>query len=118
MNYTAKLDTGEKLTLGNQNGHTQIALASDENGHSQAQNTAFPIGDWSQKPQLWGIGIGFVVQIATGDGEKWVSIDQNGIHLLDKTPDLQDAKALELQESEAEIIEALAPMKPMKPMGS
>lgn len=115
MNYTANLGTGEKLTLGNENGHTQIALSSHENGHNQDQNTAFPIGNWSQKPQLFGVGNGFVVQLEIGDGQKWVSVDQNGIHLLDTAPDLSDAKTLELHESEADTTQ---PMAPMKPMGS
>ncbi len=116
MNYTANLDTGEKLTLGNENEHTQIALSSDENGRSAAQNTAFPTGNWSQKPQLFGVGNNFVVQLEIDDSQKWVSIDQNGIHLLDKAPGLDDAKALELMESEAPASEPMKPMPAMKPM--
>lgn len=124
MNYSAQLDTGEKLTLGNDNGHTQIALSSDEEGHRQNQSTAFPTGTWSQKPQLFGVGIGSVIQLETGAGQKWVSIDQNGIHSLDKQPDLGGAKNLDLAESEAPVTEPMKPMAemkpmaPMKPMGS
>ena len=116
MNYEAHLNSGEKLTLGNRDGHTQIALSSDENGRSAAQNSAFPTGNWSQKPNLFGIGVGFVAQLSTEEGQKWVSIDQNGIHLLDKAPDLSEAKSLELSEKEESDTETMAPMQPLKPM--
>lgn len=116
MNHTTQLDSGEKLSLGNQDGHTQISLSSDEGGHNQAQSSAFPTGEWSQKPELFQIGAGYVAQLSTNDGQKWISIDKNGIHLLDKSPDLNDAKSLEMEESKAPASEPMKPMAPMKPM--
>ncbi len=118
MNFQAHLDNGQQLTIGHADGHTQIALSSDENGHHQAQTTAVSSDDWTQDPQLFSVGVGFVVQLETAQGQKWVSIDQNGIHSLDKEPNLNEAKPLKLKKTDAEAPEMkpMAPMKPMKPM--
>ncbi len=124
MNYTANLESGEKLTIGNESGHTQIALSIDQNGRSDAQNSAFSGGEWTEKPKLSSIGAGYVLELSLGDHKKWVSIGTNGVQSLDKAPDLNGAKPVELSESEEKTsepmkpMEAMKPMAPMKPMGS
>lgn len=124
MNYTTQLSTGEKLTIGNQSQHTQVTLTSDKDGSSESQSSAFFTGAWSQKPKLFEVGDGFVAEISLQDGQEWVSIDHNGIHVLDKFPDLSGAKPLEITQSEApksepmQAMEPMKPMAPMKPLGS
>jgi hypothetical protein len=97
-----------------QNDGKQTSVALSDAGQNQRSN--FSTGTWAQKPQLWGVGEGFIVQISTDEGEKYLRVENNGIHFLDQKPELSKAEEMELQESEAESEPPMKPMAPMKPM--
>lgn len=112
MNYQAELNSQQTIHLQNEGEQTSVAISGD----GQNQSSSFSTGKWSEKPQLWSVDEGFIVQISSEDGEKFLSVQNNGVQSLDQKPDLKSAKKLDLKESDAKSEPPLKPMAPMKPM--
>ncbi len=114
MTYEANLNAERKIQLQNQDKQTTIALSGD----GQNQSSQFTTGKWSQKPQVFAIDEDFLVQINAEDGEKYFLVGENGIRHSNDKPATENAKKVEIKESETEIssMQPMAPMKPMTPL--
>lgn len=117
MTYKGKLKSGEELLVQNDGEQTHIEVRSGDSTSHSSQSSGFDAGKWKGTPKLWAMEDGAVLQIETEQNSEFYKIVEHGIQHLEAAPDLQEAKPLELVESDETVSEvSLEQMPPMKPL--
>ncbi len=111
MTYTANLGTGQQIWIGNQDTQTIIGLSSANAGQQQSQQTGFQTGQWIAPPMLFRTASGFIVQLATAQGDRYLQVQGSSLQGLSAAPDLAAASAVPLESGTAP---AMQPMQPMQ----
>ena len=110
MAYQGKLQDGQTIILENQDDQTIIRVSSS----GQSQSSSVSTGRWQSKPTLFQTDDGAVAEIKTGDGSVCYAVKGGQLQSLDKKPELDDTKAVDLKEVDDGT--GKSEMKPMEPM--
>ena len=113
MTYTANLGTGQQIWIENQGTQTIVSLSSANAGQQQSQRTGLQTGQWIAPPTLFRTASGFIVQLATAQGARYLQVQGSSLQGLSAVPDLAAASAVSLESGTAP---AMQPMQPMQPM--
>jgi hypothetical protein len=120
MNYQATLESGEQITVGNQEAQTRVQVQGGDSEHRESQGTSLETGTWKAKPQLFQTEKGAVLQVDGDKGSVYLHVQDGALQRLDNEPQLDGAKQVSLHETkefpESPHLKPMAPMKPMKPM--
>lgn len=119
MAYLAILSDSQQLAIANQNGQTQITSTISSPGQQQSQSGSFTTGEWTERPKLFDVPRGFILQIATQQGSHYIQIDRSGIGNIERPSDLGDYPLVDLKElphnsAKPMNFEQMPPMQPMK----
>ena len=120
MAYLASLgDT--QLAIANKSGQTQITLTISSPGQQQSQSSSFTTGEWSDRPKLFNLQQGFVLQINTPQGSHYVGIQYQRISKIEPPSDLHNyplVKWKELPDDNSTDSSTMnfKPMSSMQPM--
>lgn len=117
MSYAVNLTNNQKLAIANQGGQTNISLVSSSPGQQQSQNNSFTTGSWQTPPQLYRVGMGFILKLNSDRGIFYVSIQGNSISTT-TAPNLDNATEVELHQTDDSAASSsnmgFEPMQPMK----
>ena len=119
MAYVASLNDSQKIAISLQGRQTQITLTSSSPGQQQSQSSSFSTGKWLSTPELMDVGQGFVLQIDTEGGTRYIHITSNSINMVNPPSDLQNYSTLDLKEvdnSQSANFKPIEPMPSMQPM--
>jgi hypothetical protein len=117
MTYKGKLQSSEELLVQNDGKQTRIEVRGGDSASHSSQSSSFDSGKWKGTPKLWATEDGAVLQINTEQSSEFFQTAEGGIRYLENAPDLQDAKTVELVESDETVGEvSLDPLPPMKPL--
>ncbi len=118
MAYVASLNDSQKIAISLQGRQTQITLTSSSPGQQQSQSSSFSTGKWLNTPKLLDVGQGFVLQIDTEGGSRYINITGNRIDMVNPPSDLQNYFTVDLKEvgNSQTAFKPIEPMPSMQPM--
>ena len=116
MGYTAILGDSQQLAIANLGEQTQINLKTSNPGQQQSQSSSFRTGRWSNEPQLFQTGQGFILKIAGDRAIHYVLIQQNSISTINAPKELDNYPQVDLATSAEPMPESSQPMPSMQPM--
>lgn len=114
MAYTASLTNNQQLAIALGGIQTNISLVSSSPGQQQSQSNSFTTGKWKTPPQLYKIGMGFVLKIDSQNGLYFIAIQSNSIATIE-SPDLNNATKVDLQTTPDPTPNNMG-FKPMQPL--
>ncbi len=114
MTYTANLGTGQQIWIGNQGTQTTVTLSNGAAGQQQSQRMGFQTGQWIAPPTLFRTAGGFIVQLATAQGDRYLQVQGSSLQGLSAAPNLQAASAVPLESGAAPSMPPMPPIQPMQ----
>ena len=115
MAYTASLTGNRQLTISSMETQTTISLVSNSPGQQQSQTSSFTTGSWQTAPQLYRLGMGFILKINGGNGSYFILIESNSISIV-SAPNLNNATVVELQTIPDPVNPQNSGFEPMQPL--
>ena len=121
MPYATNLSENQRVTIANIGNQTNISLVSKSPQQQQSQSSSFTTGVWQTPPQLYQVGLSFILKLSSDQGTSYVSIQAQGISTI-AAPSLDNAVEVDLQKVDDSAtgnsvkFEPMQSMKPMQPM--
>ena len=114
--YLCNLGNGQQIYLENQGKETRITLSSSSHGQQQSQRMQFSTGAWQAQPTLMRTNQGWIVQIPTDQGDRYIQVQSQGMHMVTH-PSSEAIESLPLQPVSSEsVLSGVLPLQPMQPM--
>lgn len=114
MAYTWELDSGQKISLDNQEHQTIVTIGSGSFGQQQQSSSSFTTGKWTSPPEIFRDAGGAVIKIITTDGEHRVRVQGNSIG-VESGNSFNNSQRMQVQQSGTSTTSGFS-MKPMEPM--
>lgn len=116
MIYTASIGTGQHIWIENQGIQTTVTLSSGTAQQQQSQRTGLQTGQWTAPPTLFCTAGGFILQVETEQGFRYLQVQGGSIQELSVAPDLRGADVIPLETGTVASMQPLTPMQPMQPL--
>ena len=109
--YIGTVAPEQQLYINNQNGQTQLSIASGSAGQQQRQNSSFATGEWRSPPALYCTASGVVLQICGQQGDTWIQLQGQQMQVI-AAPAVVEADRVELQTTSTPP--TMQPLPPLK----
>ncbi len=109
--YTAAVAPEQQLYISNQDGQTQLTIASGNAGQQQRQSSSFATGEWRSPPALYCTASGVVLQICGQQSDTWIELQGQQIQVI-AAPTVVEADRVELQPTSTPS--TMQPLPPLK----
>jgi hypothetical protein len=96
MAYMANLSSNQHLTVVNRGMQTVITVTSSSPGQQQNQSISLTTGNWIKPPELFKTRSGFILQLNSDRGQRFVLIQANSISTI-AAPVLDNAIKIDLE---------------------
>jgi len=120
MKYECEIKEGQHLEIDNEGAQTFVNFSNRATGQQQSQGQGFTTGAWLKTPAVFRVGADIVIRAQTGEGTRFLRVQERRVVLLDGELELKGAEEIELKESSEtsgwKPMEPMRPMKPMRPM--